>query len=425
MTDPAAIIPHNAQYEEAVLGAVIIRPEVFDDLSFLSPQKFYIHRNRWVWEALVLCHEQDIPIDVMTVSNQLEKTGHLSECGGSAYLIFLSGQVPSTYNAEAYARELHSLYIKRLLIPYANEVATQAYNGVSGEEALSAAHMGLSNIEQGNGIFSGVALADELSRLYDSVDQKKPVLKFIPTGLSRLDQLLWGWHQTKLYTVAGRPGQGKTSFLLGTARTAALLHSQRVGYFSMEMTEHEMTASLMAQEAEIDSRRIEKGELADDEWPKFTYAIEKLSNSKIDLHYVPALTIPQLRSRCVAGKYDLVIVDYLQLMVSEKRTENRTQEVSYLTRSLKVMAGQLKVPVIMAAQLSRTVESRSDRRPMLSDLRDSGSIEADSDVVIYIYGMDEDDPTKTERKIEVAKQRSGPTGVQSVKFQGKFTKFSD
>lgn len=383
----ASVIPHNREAEEAVVGAVLINPEVYYDLAqFLQADDFYIHRHRWIWEAFNRLHEQRIPIDFLTVTEELERAGQLAEIGGPAYLTALLNQVPTSLHAEAYGRMVEAAAIRRRLLTAANQIATLAYNEQETvENVIEEAEKHLFNVSERRLRHDVRPIASVLSEYYDRIDElaRRPEEIFgVPTGFIDLDRMLTGMQPSDLLIIAGRPGQGKSGFLLSVAKNAALLHKKHVAVFSLEMSNEQVVQRLLAQQTGIDSQRLRNGKLNEDEWPLLTEAIDVLEKTHIYLDDTPAITPLQLRTKCrrlhMEIGLDLIIIDYLQLMGGDTRTENRVQEVSYISRNLKALARELDVPVLAAAQLSRAVEQRTDKRPVLSDLRESGCLTGDT-----------------------------------------------
>ncbi len=424
----APVIPHNREAEEAVIGSVLINSEAYYDAAqFLQSDDFYIIRNRWIWEAFTRLHEQRIPIDILTISEELDQAGQLAEVGGASYLTSLINQVPSSINAEAYGRIIEENAIRRRMLTSANEIAKLAYNREqSVDTIIDEAEKSIFGLSERRIKHDLQPIQNVLSDYYDyvgEISERTDEIYGVPTGLIDLDKLLGGLQKSDLLIVAGRPGMGKTGFLLGVAKNAAQKHKKHVAIFSLEMSNEQLVQRLIAQETRIDSQRLRSGKLTDDEWPLFTQAIESLSATRIFLDDTPAITPMQLRTKCrrlhLEYQLDLVIVDYLQLMSSDTRTDNRVQEVSYISRNLKVLARELNVPVLTAAQLSRAVEQRADKKPVLSDLRESGSLEQDADIVMFINrpdSLDRDNPKANLAEIIVAKHRNGPThpGIEVV-----------
>ncbi|HSO13442.1 MAG TPA: replicative DNA helicase [Anaerolineales bacterium] len=430
-------VPHSREAEEAVVGAVFINPEVYYDIAqFLTADDFYIHRHKWIWETFNSLHEGRVPIDLLTVANELERRGQLSEIGGPAYLTSLVNQVPSSLNAESYGHIVEGHSIRRKMINAANQIASIAYNEKSSvEDVMDEAEKAVFNVSERRLKHDLQPISDVLSDYYDRIDDlaKRPDdVHGVPTGFIDLDKMLTGLQPSDLLIIAGRPGQGKTGFLLSIAKNAGLTHKKHVAIFSLEMSNEQVVQRLIAQETGIDSQRLRTGRLQESEWPLFTHAIEVFGDTHIYLDDTPAITPLQLRTKCrrlhMEFGLDLVIVDYLQLMGGDTRTDNRVQEVSYISRNLKVLARELNVPVLAAAQLSRAVEQRSDKRPVLSDLRESGSLEQDADIVMFIYRPDQyekDTVKQNVAEIIIAKHRNGPVGSVELVFRSALAKFEN
>jgi len=430
--------PHNKQAEEAVLGAVLINPESFFDVAqILEADNFYVIRNRWIWEVFLYLHENQIPIDLLTVSEELEKRNQLSDIGGQAYLLSLINQTPSSLNAEAYAHIVEETSIRRRLLSAANEMAKLAYDQEKGiNTVLDEAERQVFNLSERRIRRDLQPIQTVLSQYYDRItelSEHNGELLGVPTGLVDLDKLLGGMQKSDFLIIAGRPATGKTGFLLTVAKNAAQKYHKHVAFFSLEMSNEQLVERLIAQETHINAQRLRNGELESDEWPLFTHAIEVLGDTKIFLDDTPALTPVQMRTKCrrlhLEYHLDLILVDYLQLMTSDVRNDNRVQEVSYISRNLKTLARELNVPVLAAAQLSRAVEQRADKRPMLSDLRESGSLEQDADIVMFIHRpdvTDKDVSKQNSAEIIVAKHRNGPThsGIQIV-FLNEIARFEN
>ncbi len=429
--------PHNREAEEAVVGAVLINPEAYFDLAqFLRADDFYIVRHRWIWEAFTRLHEKRIPLDLLTISEELENAGQLLEIGGPAYLTALLNQVPTSLHAEAYGRMVEAAAIRRRLLTSANQIATLAYNEQeSVENVIEESEKAIFNVSERRLRKDMQPISSVLSDYYDRVSElaRRPEDIFgVPTGFIDLDRMLTGLQPSDLVIIAGRPGQGKSGFLLSAAKNAALLHKKHVAIFSLEMSNEQVVQRLLAQETGIDSQRLRNGKLREEEWPLLTHAVEVLGDTQIYLDDTPAITPLSLRTKCrrlhMEYGLDLVILDYIQLMGGDVRNENRVQEVSYISRNLKVLARELNVPVLAAAQLSRAVEQRTDKRPVLSDLRESGSIEQDADIVMFIYRPDQyekDTEKNNMAEIMIAKHRNGPTGSVELIFLSHLAKFVD
>ena len=421
--------PQNREAEEAVLGSVLINPETYDDLAeFLNHDDFYILRNGWIWQTFARLRELGQPVDYLTVVNDLQEHSRLAEIGGPAYLIGLINRTPSSLHAAAYGHLVEQTATCRRLAQAANQIATAAYRKpLDANRALDEAEQAVFNVSLRRVTRDAQPARTVISNLYDQVvDQAEGGLKGIPTGFIDLDRLLGGLHGSDLIIVGARPAVGKTSFLTSLALQVAEKAARHVAVFSLEMSAEQLALRLAAQESGVDSHRLRSGQLAEDEWDAFTRSVEKLSELPIHFDDLPALTPFQLRSKCrklrLKNRLDLVVVDYLQLMASDGRFENRVQEVGYISRQLKVLARELDVPILAAAQLSRAVEMRSDKRPVLSDLRESGNLEMDADIVLFLHRLE--DPTdKGLTEVIVAKHRQGPTGVIRLAFQESTTRF--
>ena len=430
--------PHSRQAEEAVLGSVLINAEsYFDVASFIEADDFYIVRNRWIWETFTRLHERRAPIDYLTVTDELREKGQLAEIGGSAYITSLVNQTPTSLHAQAYGKIIEDNSIRRRMLISANELARLALDRQSTVETImDEAEKSIFSISEKRVRNDLQPIQTVLSEVYDRVDQlsrRDEEIYGVPTGLMDLDRLLGGLQKSDLLIVAGRPGMGKTGFLLSVAKNAAQKYKKHVAFFSLEMSNEQLVQRLIAQETGIDTQRLRSGKLNEEEWPLFTHAIEVLSDTHIFLDDTPAISPMQLRTKCrrlhLEFQLDLVLVDYLQLMSSDVRTENRVQEVSYISRNLKVLARELNIPVLTAAQLSRAVEQRADKKPMLSDLRESGSLEQDSDIVMFIHrpdALDKESAKSNIAEIIIAKHRNGPThpGIELV-FLSKLARFEN
>ena len=437
LSSAAPTVPHSREAEEAVVGAVLINPEAYYDVAqFLKADDFYIHRHRWIWEAFTRLHESRTPIDMLTVADELERTGQLVELGGPAFLTSLVNQVPTSLNAESYGKIVEAHSVRRKMIAAANQIASIAYNTeTSIEEVMGESEKAVFNVSERRLKHDLQPIRAVLSDYYDRVDDlsKRPEdIHGVPTGFIDLDKYLSGLQPSDLLIIAGRPGQGKSGFLLTVAKNAGVTHKKHVAIFSMEMSNEQVVQRLIAQETGIDSQRLRNGKLTEEEWPLFTHSIEVLSDTMIFLDDTPAITPLQLRTKCrrlhMEYGIDLILLDYLQLMSGDTRNDNRVQEVSFISRNLKVLARELNVPVLAAAQLSRAVEQRTDKEPQLSDLRESGSLEQDADIVMFIYypaEYEQDAAKKNLRKIKIAKHRNGPVGNIDLVFIERLAKFEN
>ena len=428
---------YSAEAEEAVLGAILLNPEVFHDVSdFLSTEDFFIVRHGWIWEAIRRLHERREAVDYLTVVEELRNMGHLEEAGGQSYITHLIDNTPTSIHAETYGRIVERMATRRRLLDAASQIASHAHNEeLDVDEAINRSERALFQAIEHRQKRDTQPIQevieeylDQLTSRYEGRDRPMG----IPTGFRELDKLLGGMQKGDLIIIAGRPGMGKTSWLISTALNAARRFQSRVVIFSLEMSNEQVVQRMISAETGIDSRKLRSGDLNEEEWRRLTYALDSLSKLQIFLDDTPSLSAIQMRTKCrrLHAEYglDLIMVDYLQLMASGVRAENRVQEISYISRSLKQLARELRVPVLSAAQLSRAVEQRQDKRPQLSDLRESGSIEQDADMVLFIYrdeAYNEDTDRPNQADIIVAKHRNGPTGTVTLFFRKEQTLFTD
>jgi replicative DNA helicase len=431
------IVPQNREAEEAVLGSILINPDAYYDVAdFLKGDDFYIHRHRWIWQAIQSLHQQNEPIDILTVTEELEQMGHLAEIGGAAYLASLINNVPTSLHAEAYAHIVEETSVRRSMLTAANQIAKLAYQqDTEINQVMDEAEKSIFGVSERRTTRDVQTIKEVLSEVWariELISGRDDETFGVPTGFYDLDKLLGGMQPSDFLIIAGRPGTGKTAFMLSLAKNAAQVHKKHVALFSLEMSNEQLIQRLIAQETGIDSQRLRMGKLKDNEWDLFNHAVEVLGDIHIFLDDTPALTPLQLRTKCrrlhMEYKLDLIIIDYLQLMTSGTRIDNRVQEVSHISRNMKVLARELNVPVLAAAQLSRAIEQRSDKQPQLSDLRESGSLEQDADVVMFINRpelFDKNTIKKNLAEIKVAKHRNGPTGTIELVFLDKIAKFEN
>lgn len=434
---PQQIVPHSREAEEAVIGSVLINPEAYYDVAeFLQADDFYIHKHRWIYDSFVRLHERRSPIDILTVSEELDQMGYLGEVGGSAYLTALISNVPTALHATAYGKLVEETAIRRRMLDAANEIAKSAYQeDVTVETAINAAEKAVFSVSERRLSSDLQPIRQVLSDYYERVGDianRGEESYGVPTNFRDLDHLLGGLQPSDLLIIAGRPGQGKTSFMLSIAKNAARVAKKHIAIFSMEMSNEQLVQRLISQETGIDAQRLRLGRLKENEWDLFAEAVESLGRTHVFLDDTPSITPTQMRAKCrrlhLEHRLDLIIIDYLQLMQGDYHSDNRVQEVSYISRNLKTLARELNVPVLAAAQLSRAVEQRSDKRPVLSDLRESGSLEQDADIVMFIYREDkdkEDSLMKNVAEIIVSKHRNGPTGSVQLVFREHLAQFVD
>ena len=424
---PGVEVPHNREAEESLLGSILIYPNGYHQVaSFLCAADFYIHRHRWIWKAIDQLHEQRSPVDFVTLTDALDRSGHLAEIGGPAYLTSLTNRVPSSLHAEAYGRIVHEMAVRRQMLAAANQIARSAYRTEEAiEDSIGEAESVIFKMVQKPTDRELIPVSKVVSEVYDEVSTPGNQVVGIPTGLIDIDQILGSLRKSDFIVLAGRPGTGKTSLLLSILRQATVEFGKHAALFSLEMDNENMVQRLLSQISEIPFKRIRDRNLQDDDWDLFTQANETLSTAPLYLDDTPMLTPMRLRTQCrrlaLDRELDLVLVDYLQLMNGGGRFDNRTQEIGHVSRQLKILARELKVPMLVSAQLSRAVEQRQDKRPILADLRDSGAIEQDADIVMFLYR----DHAKEITKLAIEKHRNGPTGIVDLDFQGALTKFEN
>jgi len=427
------LAPHSIEAEEAVLGSILINPEaLFEVLPFLQSEDFFIVRHQWIWEALVALHERRDPIDYLTVVSDLEQTARLTEIGGAAYILSLINKTPSALNIEGYGRIVERMAVRRRLIEAAQQVARVAHSDETDiDEVISRAEQAIFEVTERRLVHDLVPIKDAVSEYFDHVTlmARHQGVMGVPTGFVDLDRMLGGMQRSDLLIIAARPGMGKSSWLNSVVMNAARLN-QRVALFSLEMSNEQIVQRFVSAMTHIPSQKLREGALDEKDWAEFVRSTEEMSRLPIHLDDTPALSTQELRSKArrlhLEMGLDLIVVDYLQLMTTPFRSENRVQEISYISRSLKQIARELNVPMVSAAQLSRAVEQRTDKRPQLSDLRESGSIEQDSDVVLFIYRdsyYNPESPDGNRAEIHIAKHRNGPVGAVDLIFIPELTQF--
>ena len=434
------LLPQNIEAECGVLGSIIIDPEAIVQVAeFLFPDDFYRDAHRTIYEVIIQLYEQREAADFITICDELERRNKLEDVGGASYITSLINLVPTSGNVEYYGRIVERNAILRRLIEAAGQIAAVAYQEEDADVALDKAEQLIFNISQRHARSDFALLRDILSAYMNKLDQlheRRGTIVGVPTGFTDLDHLTGGLQKSDLIILAARPAIGKTSLALTMAHNTAIKHQRSVAIFSLEMSKEQLVQRLLSMDAAIDQQRLRTGWIEDDEWERIVYAMGTLSEANIWIDDTAGISTVEMRSKArrlhAERNIDLIIVDYLQLMQSMsgsgKRNENRVQEISEISRNLKSLARELNVPVLALAQLSRAVESRQSKVPQLSDLRESGSIEQDSDIVMFIYRDDVYNP-ETERKniadIIVAKHRNGPVGTISLYFQASQTRFHD
>jgi replicative DNA helicase len=429
-------LPFNLEAEQSVLGAIVIDPPcIAEVLSILKPQYFHLPQHREIFSSMTAMFSLGQSIDAVTLLEAMKRTGTYDDAGGKQYLVQLAETVPTSKNIVSYARIVQEKYYLRSLIMASKENIQDALeNGDETRIILDVAEQRIMQIRDDRGSDSLKRIDEVIVATYDRLAQisgeDRAKYLGVPTGISELDKLITGLNKSDLIILAARPGMGKTSFALNIAHNVAVHSNRGIAFFSLEMTCDQLAGRLLSSEALIDSRKLRTGELDPDDWVRLAQAADILSRAPIYFDDTSGITIAEMKAKLRRQKnIELVVIDYLQLMSSGKRSENRVQEISEITRNLKNMAKELNVPVIALSQLSRASESRSgaNRKPMLSDLRDSGSIEQDADIVLFLYRedyYDEEAENKNTAEVIIAKNRHGATDSVSLHWQGQFTRFT-
>ena len=428
------IPPHNMEAEQSVLGACMLSKDaLYDVLEKVREEDFYNKNHGEIFAAIKSLEKKGSPVDVLTVSDELARRNSLDMVGGRAYVATLSANVPSTSNAGQYAAIVTDSAEMRRLIETAGDIMEQGYSSeLPASTILDHAEQQIFEIAQSRNTRDMAklkdVLADNMALINELADKKGDIIG-VPTGFIDLDKMTSGMQKSDLIILAARPSMGKTAFALCVARNAAI-KGYKVAIFSLEMGKMQLSQRLLSMEAGVDSQRLRTGRLDNNDWMKMSAVMDRLSEADIRIDDTPGITVMGIKNKCRRMKadsgLDLVIIDYLQLMSADGRVESRQQEVSNLSRNLKQLARELDCPVLVLSQLSRAVESRSDHRPQLADLRESGSIEQDADVVLFLY-RDEVYNPETEQpgecEVHVSKQRNGPIGDVHVLWQGRYTRF--
>ncbi len=431
--------PQNVEAEQSVLGTILLSDHSLSAvLELLVSNDFYKDNHKLIFEAMVVLFEKNEPQDIITVSNQLKDQNQLDDAGGVAYLATLTSIVPVTANLFHYAKIIRQKAVLRNLINVNTEIASRCYEEQGDIDTLvDEAEQSIFEIARSKSDKSFTPLKNIIPDAFETVEQlykRKEMITGVPTGFGELDKMTAGLQPSDLIILAGRPSMGKTAFAMNIAQNAALLDKTGVAIFSLEMSKEQLAMRLLCSAGHIDSQRVRTGKLHDDDWPKLTRAVGMLTEAPMYIDDTPAISVLEMRAkvRRLAAQFPLgmIIVDYLQLMRGRNSSENRTQEISEISRSLKAMAKELKVPVIALSQLNRSLESRTDKRPMMSDLRESGAIEQDADVICFIYRDEvynkaEDNPNLGIAEIIIGKQRNGPTGTVRLTFIKEFTMFEN
>ncbi len=438
-TESLKLPPYSLEAEQAVLGGLMIDNSTWDQVSdVVMETDFYRQDHRLIYEAIFSLAEENNPYDVVTLSEWLDSRNELNNVGGLSYLGSLAKNTPTAANIKAYAKIVRERSVLRQLIRVSTDIADSAYNpdGRTSAELLDMAESKVFEIaEKGGRAESGYEkIQDLLVKAVDRIDelyQSDNAYTGIPTGFDDFDNMTSGLQKADLVIIAGRPSMGKTSFVMNLVENAAIKHKQPVAVFSMEMPGDQLVMRMMASLGRIDSNKIRTGKLDDSDWPRLTSAVGILNEAPIFIDDTPGLNPMEIRSRArrIHREHGLgmIVIDYLQLMQSARGNgENRATEISEISRSLKGLAKELGVPVLALSQLNRSLEQRPNKRPIMSDLRESGAIEQDADLIVFIYRdevYNEDSPEKGTAEIIIGKQRNGPIGMARLTFLGRYTRF--
>ena len=429
--------PQALEAEQAVLGSMLTTKEaVSKSMQWLTADHFYKTSHERIFACMVNLFEKGEPVDAISVVNKLKKKKELESVGGAFYITGLAESVPTTANVEHYSKIVLEKHLLRTLIKVSHDVSKDAFEDSQDvDQILDSAESAIFNISEKRlrGGFKHIdPILHHAFEELDKIASKPGSVTGVPSGLMDLDDMTSGFHPGELIIVAGRPGMGKTALALSMGRNAAVLEKTGVGMFSLEMANHQLAMRLLCAEGRVDSHLVRTGKLPKSQWKNLSIAVGSLAEAPIYLDDTPGMSVLEVRAKARRLKAEkdvgLIIVDYLQLMTGPKGSESRQQEISQISRSLKNLAKEIDLPVIGLSQLSRAVESRSDRRPQLSDLRESGAIEQDADLVIFlyrpwVYTQEDDDRGKAE--IIVAKQRNGPTGIIEATFIDRFARFEN
>ena len=428
--------PHDIEAEQAIIGSMLTdKDAVISAIEVLKPDDFYREDNKIIYEAILNLYNRSEPIDVITVRAELESMGKIDNVGGLEYLVELPDKVPTTANSMKYIKIVEEKSSLRKLIKTANEIIELGYNPTEDvDDIMEGAEKKIFNIMQDKDQKGYSPLKDVLVESFTKLEElynRKQHITGVPSGFTDLDYRTAGFHGSELILIAARPAMGKTAFALNIATNAALRANVPVALFSLEMSKEQLVNRILCSESMVDSNKIRTGKLEEDDWTKLAETIGPLSEAEMYIDDTPGINIMEIRAKCRKLKIEknigLVVIDYLQLIQGTgKRNGSREQEISEISRSLKILAKEIDVPVIALSQLSRAAEQRPDHRPMLSDLRESGAIEQDADIVMFLYRDDYYNPD-TEKKgiaeVIIAKHRGGSTGTVELLWFGNYTKF--
>ncbi len=439
-TENLKIAPQSVEAEQSVIGGLMLDKNAWDKIGdVVSEDDFYRRDHRLIFRAIASMSAKGDPCDVVTLSEWLDKQDLLEDAGGLAYLGTLAKNTPSAANIKAYAAIVRERSVLRQLISVGNEISNSAYQteGRSSEELLDGAEREVFKIAEmgAKGKKTVIPIRDLLTKAVDRIEtlfQQDNPITGVPTGWADFDEKTSGLQNSDLIIVAGRPSMGKTSFAMNIAENAAIKSNLPTVIFSMEMPGEQLAMRMFSSLGRIDAHKVRTGKLDDEDWPRLTSAVSLLAEAPMFIDDTPALSPNELRARARRIKREhglgLIVIDYLQLMQVHGTSENRTNEISEISRSLKALAKELEVPVVALSQLNRSLEQRPNKRPVMSDLRESGAIEQDADVIAFIYRdevYNEDSPDKGIAEIIIGKQRNGPIGTTRLTFIGQYTRFEN
>ena len=435
MEDINRIPPHSVESEQSILGSIILdKDAIITVAETINPSDFYKEAHKIIYESMLSLNSNNEPIDLITLIEELRKEGHLDNIGGISYLTSLSTIVPTTSNVKYYANIVKEKSVMRQLIKASNEIINLGYDASTDvQEILNKAEKNIFDISQeksGDDIQPINAVLQDTFDMIEKLCTEKKEVTGITTGFKDLNKKINGLQRTDLILLAARPAMGKTAFSLNLVQNAALKGDASVAVFSLEMSKEQLVQRMLSAQSNVELSKIKTGTLGESDWPRIIDGMAVLSEAKIFIDDTPGIKISEIRSKCRRLKMekglDLILIDYLQLMECEGKNENRQQEIAKISRSLKILAKELDCPVVALSQLSRSPELRKDHRPILSDLRESGSIEQDADIVMFLYRDDyynKESEKKDIAEVIIAKQRGGQTGTVELLWMGQYTKF--
>jgi replicative DNA helicase len=436
---PHKLPPQNVEAEQSILGGILIENDAINKVTeIVTPDDFYRDAHRKIYNALINLTERDEPADLVTLTNELRKLNQLDTIGGASYIASLIDSVPTAANIEYYAKIVKEKAILRKLIQTSTEIITQSYDDRGDVETfIDEAERAIFQISERRVKPSFYPIREIVKQSFKTIErlfEKKEMVTGVPSGFRELDQKTAGFQPSDLIIVAGRPSMGKTAFCLNVAQYAAIEKKTPIAIFSLEMSKEQLVIRMLCSEARVEGTKLRTGFLIESDWPRLTLAAGNISEAPIFIDDSAALSVLELRAKARRLKAEhglgMIVVDYLQLMKGRLRAESRQQEISEISRSLKALAKDLAVPVIAVSQLSRRTEERQGMRPQLSDLRESGAIEQDADLILFIYrdevyNRSEDNPNRGKAEVIIGKQRNGPIGKVDLAFLDKYTTFKD